>query len=145
VGGGAGAGGRLNRGGPGERLAHLRNRHPVPAAAHRPPGEAAIELLGDPVRVPTIGVRPGELGLEFQLDRRADLQFPQPLPRVAGDPDLRQAKPGARDHVPELLHQLLHSPRRDAGEVRVGDHGHELAAAESGEHSTPELLAKFQR
>src|SRR5204862_5124718 len=27
--------------------------------------------------------------------------------------------------TPELLHELLHPPRRHAGEIRVGDHRHE--------------------
>ncbi len=63
LGDGAGAGGSLDRGGPAERLAHLRLGQPVPAGASTPPGEVAVQLLGDRVRVPTVGIYPGRIGL----------------------------------------------------------------------------------
>jgi len=52
LGGGAGAGGSLERGAPAERLAQLRGGQPIPAAADAPPGEAAVQLLGDRLCLP---------------------------------------------------------------------------------------------
>jgi hypothetical protein len=49
LGGGAGAGlgvgGSLERGGPAERLAHIGEREPIPAAADTPPKTALIRPL----------------------------------------------------------------------------------------------------
>jgi hypothetical protein len=45
-----------------------------------------VQFLGDRVCVPPVGVGLGER--ELQLDREADLQLAQPLPRVGGDADL---------------------------------------------------------
>jgi hypothetical protein len=76
----------FNGGRPAEPLPHLRDREPIPAAADTPAGEAAKQLLGDRDRVAPVGLRPRER--ELELDRGAGLELPQPLARVASDPDL---------------------------------------------------------
>jgi hypothetical protein len=60
LGGGAGAGGSLERDALAEPLAHLGGGQPIPAAADAPAGEVAVELVGDRVGVPPLGVRAGE-------------------------------------------------------------------------------------
>src|SRR6266536_115754 len=95
--GGAGALRRLDGRTPAEPVPQLLDREPIPAATVTLFGEAAIELLADRDRVPTLAVRLRVC--ERQLERRTDLQLPQPLTRLIGDPDLEQAKPPARDRV----------------------------------------------
>jgi hypothetical protein len=56
LGGGAGAGGSLERGALTEPLAHLVGGQPIPVAADAPAGEAAVQLLGDRVGVAPLGV-----------------------------------------------------------------------------------------
>jgi hypothetical protein len=90
LGGGAGAGlgvgGSLERGGPAERLARVGEREPIPAAAETPPGEVAVQLLGDRLCVATVGI---PLGVrELQLDRRADLQLTRGVLRKANGGDI---------------------------------------------------------
>src|SRR6266536_4533422 len=93
----AGALRRLDGRAPGQPVPHLLERQPIPAPAVTLLGEAAIELLADRDRIPTLCVRL-RVG-ERQLGRRTDLQLPQPLAWVIGDADLEPLKPPARDHV----------------------------------------------
>ena len=70
LGGGAGAGRGLERGALAEPLAHLGGGQPIPAAADAPAGEVAVQLLGDRVAIPPLGVGPSERELQPVAERR---------------------------------------------------------------------------
>jgi hypothetical protein len=72
LGGGAGAGGSLERGALTEPLAHLGGGQPIPAAADAPAGEAAVQLLGDRVGVAPLGVGARARGRSIPATRRSE-------------------------------------------------------------------------
>ena len=66
-----------------------------------PAGEAALQLRDDRLGGEPVGAGVG-VG-QLQLERRADLQLPQPLARIARQPDPDQARAARGDEVDEGL------------------------------------------
>jgi hypothetical protein len=109
-----------------ERAAHLRRRYPVPAPVRAAGGELPAELVRN--RAGILPLLVGGDRCELQLDGRADLQFPQPLVRVGGDADPRQAEPApdqaeggvaqARWWLHFRFHTWMYFPKPSGAKVR---------------------------